>query len=96
MHFDILILGYGPVAAVAVNMLGQRGWRVAVIDRMPDVYPLPRAIFFDGETFRTFQELGLDSEIGETTAGGQGAEFLDADGNRLSEFYGKMPQALPR
>ncbi len=86
MHYDILIVGYGPVAAVAVNMLAQRGWKVAVVDRLPDVYPLPRAIAFDGETFRTFQELGLDSEIGKSTVGSQGAEFLDADGNRLIGF----------
>ncbi len=86
MHYDIVILGYGPVAAVAVNMLAQRGWNVAVVERMPDVYPLPRAIAFDGETFRTFQELGLDGEISRSTTGSQGAEFLDGDGNRIIGF----------
>lgn len=84
--FDVVIVGYGPVGAAAAGMLGLRGWSVAVVDRMKDVYPLPRAVNFDGEIMRLFQELGLAEELSEQTEQGLGAEFLDAKGNRIEGF----------
>ena len=83
MQFDAIVLGYGPAGAVAVNMLEQRGWRVAVVDRLAEPFPLPRAIGFDGETSRTFQELGLTEEIQATTTPYQGAEFVNAKDERV-------------
>ena len=32
MHFDIAIIGYGPVGAVAANMFGASGHDVVVIE----------------------------------------------------------------
>ena len=32
MHFDIAIVGYGPVGAVAANMFGANGHNVVVIE----------------------------------------------------------------
>ena len=31
MHFDIAIIGYGPVGAVAANMFGASGHKVIVV-----------------------------------------------------------------
>ena len=32
MHFDIAIIGYGPVGAVAANMFGASGHNVVVVE----------------------------------------------------------------
>ncbi|MEQ9519614.1 MAG: bifunctional 3-(3-hydroxy-phenyl)propionate/3-hydroxycinnamic acid hydroxylase [Parvibaculum sp.] len=81
--FDAIVLGYGPVGAMAAALLARRGWRVAVIDRLPDVYPLPRAVRFDGEAMRMFQELGIAAQMAADAAPIRGAEFVDAKFNRL-------------
>lgn len=81
--FDAIVIGYGPVGALGAGLLARRGWRVAVVDRLDDVYPLPRAVRFDGEVMRMFQELGLADTFQGQTASMQGAEFLDAKGERL-------------
>ncbi len=85
-RFDAIIVGYGPVGAAAAGMLAQRGWKVAVVDRMTDVYPLPRAVNFDGEIMRVFQEMGLSEELSRQTEQNLGAEFIDAKGNRIEGF----------
>ena len=55
---DVLIVGLGPTGAALAGLLGQRGVSVAVFDRLPDLYPLPRAIGMDHEVLRVVQELG--------------------------------------
>ncbi|MDF1686718.1 MAG: bifunctional 3-(3-hydroxy-phenyl)propionate/3-hydroxycinnamic acid hydroxylase [Parvibaculaceae bacterium] len=85
-HFDALIIGYGPVGATAAGLLAQHGWRVGVVDRLPDLYPLPRAICFDGEISRIFQELGIAKHVHARSASSLGAEFVKATGERIEGF----------
>ncbi len=85
-EFDVIIVGYGPCGVTAANALAQRGWTVAAIDRMTDVYPLPRAVLFDGEIMRLFQELGLSDVLADQTEQNLGAEFIDAKGDRIQGF----------
>ena len=85
-EFDAIIVGYGPVGVAAANALAQRGWAVAAIDRMTDVYPLPRAVMFDGEIMRLYQELGMSDTLLEQTEQNLGAEFIDANGKRIQGF----------
>lgn len=35
--YDVAIVGYGPVGATAANLLGERGLKVVVIERDPDI-----------------------------------------------------------
>ena len=78
--FDVAIIGYGPVGATLANQLGQAGWRVAVIERETTIYPLPRAIHFDGEVMRIFQNIGLADEVQTVTRPGmKGMHFVNAD-----------------
>jgi 3-(3-hydroxy-phenyl)propionate hydroxylase len=42
-RYDVLIVGFGPVGAVAANLLGQAGVRVLVIEKTPDIFPKPIA-----------------------------------------------------
>ena len=56
---DVAVVGYGPVGRLLALLLGRRGKRVVVIERQPEVYPLPRAVHFDDEIGRIFQSVGV-------------------------------------
>ena len=55
MHFDIAIIGYGPVGAVAANMFGESGYSVVVVEPKKEIWDIPRAVALDGQTQRIFQ-----------------------------------------
>ena len=63
MHFDVAIVGYGPVGALAALSLADAGLHVLVLERSTDPTDLPRAVGLDGETLRAFQRLGLGEEV---------------------------------
>jgi 2-polyprenyl-6-methoxyphenol hydroxylase-like FAD-dependent oxidoreductase len=58
-QYDVVIVGYGPVGQVLATLLGRAGHRVAAIERYPTFYPMPRAVHFDHEVARIFQNIGL-------------------------------------
>jgi 3-(3-hydroxy-phenyl)propionate hydroxylase len=60
---DVIIVGLGPTGASLAGLLGQRGVSVAVFDRLPDLYPLPRAAGLDHEVMRMVQELGVADRV---------------------------------
>lgn len=62
-RYDALIVGFGPVGAVAANLLGQAGMRVLVIEKTPDIFPKPRAIALDHEILRIFDNIGAHDAI---------------------------------
>lgn len=78
--YDVAIVGYGPVGATAANLLGQRGLRVVVIERDPDIYFRARAISTDEEVLRIWQQVGLAERLNADMQPGAGANFVDADG----------------
>jgi 2-polyprenyl-6-methoxyphenol hydroxylase-like FAD-dependent oxidoreductase len=49
---DVTIVGYGPVGQLLAAMLGQRGHRVAVFERWPELYGRARAGHLDHEAMR--------------------------------------------
>ncbi len=60
--YDVAIVGYGPVGQLLSLLLGQRGYRVAVLERFPAAYPLPRAVHLDHEVARILQSVDLRSD----------------------------------
>lgn len=60
---DVVIIGMGPTGLVLANLLGQRGWSVVGFETDTDIYYAPRAVHFDDETMRVFQEAGLHEEM---------------------------------
>ena len=79
MQAEVAIVGYGPTGASLANLLGQAGFRVLVYEREAAVYPLPRAIHFDGEVMRVFHSMGLQTEIEAVTRpGNKNMDFVNA------------------
>lgn len=82
--FDVAIIGYGPAGATLANLLGQCGLSVLVLERETEIYPLPRAIHFDGEVMRVFQTAGLRPQVEAISRPGlKGMYFNNAEGETL-------------
>ena len=82
-RYDVVVAGFGPVGQVAANLLGQRGFRVAVFETATSVYNLPRAAHFDGEIMRVFQSIGLAEAVLPSCTPVLGYHFLNARGELL-------------
>ncbi|MBB4860296.1 3-(3-hydroxy-phenyl)propionate hydroxylase [Novosphingobium chloroacetimidivorans] len=57
-NFDVVIVGYGPTGEVLAAVLGKAGHRVAVIERWPSLFGLPRLTHIDDEGARIVQSVG--------------------------------------
>jgi 3-(3-hydroxy-phenyl)propionate hydroxylase len=75
--FDICIVGYGPTGATLANLIAQCGLSVVIIEREPEMYQLPRAVHFDGETMRVFQSLGIADQLSKKVRINPGMRFVD-------------------
>jgi 3-(3-hydroxy-phenyl)propionate hydroxylase len=81
---DVAIIGAGPAGVTLGNLLGQYGPRVAIFERDAAIYPLPRAIHFDGEVMRVFETAGLRAEVEAISRPGlKGMHFVNAAGETL-------------
>ncbi|TPG46402.1 bifunctional 3-(3-hydroxy-phenyl)propionate/3-hydroxycinnamic acid hydroxylase [Sphingomonas glacialis] len=61
--YDVVIVGCGPVGALAANLVAAAGLTTLVIDREAHPHPLPRAVHLDHEMMRLFQSVGLVDRI---------------------------------
>ncbi|SDY35520.1 3-(3-hydroxy-phenyl)propionate hydroxylase [Variovorax sp. YR266] len=86
MNADVIIVGLGPTGAVLAALLGQRGIRVAAFDRLPDLYPLPRAIGLDHEVMRIMQELGIADKVQKHTAPYRPSEYRGTEGQLIKRL----------
>ena len=82
---DVLVVGLGPTGATLTALLAQKGLRVAAFDRLPGLYPLPRAIGLDHEVMRIMQEIGIAGAL---------APYIEP--YRPSEYYGVDGQLIKR
>ena len=83
---DVAIVGYGPVGQTLAILLGQRGWRVRVIERWPEPYPLPRAVHFDHEVGRILQLAGVAAALTEHSMPAATYEWRNGAGETLIRF----------
>ncbi|MFC0687383.1 bifunctional 3-(3-hydroxy-phenyl)propionate/3-hydroxycinnamic acid hydroxylase [Novosphingobium clariflavum] len=63
MTYDVVVVGCGPVGALAANLLGLKGLKVLVLERELEHYPLPRAVHLDHEMMRLFQSAGVIGQV---------------------------------
>jgi 3-(3-hydroxy-phenyl)propionate hydroxylase len=85
-HVPVVVIGAGPTGASTAIMLGQRGVRCLVLERRPQVYPLPRAVHFDDEVFRIFADLGLADEVAAISRPITGMRLTDPRHRVLAEL----------
>jgi 2-polyprenyl-6-methoxyphenol hydroxylase-like FAD-dependent oxidoreductase len=82
-----MIVGGGPVGLLTAIFLGRAGLEVAVVERWPQPYPLPRACTIDHEALRILQAAGVmaeHSDLFEPCRGDRGGyEFRNGDGDLL-------------
>ncbi len=86
MHYDVVIVGCGPVGATLAHILGQADIKVLVLDRESAAYHLPRAVHFDDEVMRTFQQIGIARELEAVCRLNVGMRFVDPDGGILLDW----------
>ena len=85
IDFDVAIVGFGPTGAVLANLLGARGWQVAIFDREPGLIDLPRAVHFDGEVMRIFDAAGLADAITPCIRPSGGMQYINPAGKLMLE-----------
>jgi len=84
-RFDVVIVGFGPVGAVAACWLGQMGIKTLVVEKSRSIWEIPRAMALDHEILRVFQNLGVIEQVLPHTA-----PF------GVSEHYGATGQLIRR
>ncbi|KQW64977.1 bifunctional 3-(3-hydroxy-phenyl)propionate/3-hydroxycinnamic acid hydroxylase [Variovorax sp. Root411] len=81
---DVAIVGLGPTGATLANLLGAAGLSVLVLEKEGGVFPLPRAIHFDGEVLRILQGVGLrEQALAIARPGEQGMHFVNGAGETM-------------
>lgn len=85
-EFDVIVVGYGPTGLTSSSLLARLGHRVAVFERWPSLYGLPRLVNLDGEAARIVQNSGdIDVALQESTEF-QRYYFRNAAGDTLVEL----------
>lgn len=81
--YDVLVVGAGPVGLTTAIQLGARGWRVGLVERWPQPYPLPRAVVFDHETARILASVGLADVLPTFSEPAADYEWRNGEGETL-------------
>jgi 2-polyprenyl-6-methoxyphenol hydroxylase-like FAD-dependent oxidoreductase len=56
---EVIVVGCGPTGLVLALLLARQGHIVTMIERHPDLFPLPRAIAYDHEVARVLDATGV-------------------------------------
>ncbi|MEX3011815.1 bifunctional 3-(3-hydroxy-phenyl)propionate/3-hydroxycinnamic acid hydroxylase [Hoeflea sp. TYP-13] len=84
--YDVAVVGLGPTGATLANLLGICGLSVLVLDREAAIYHLPRAVHFDDEIMRIFQNIGVAETLAKIVRINPGMRFVDTRGKLLLDW----------
>ncbi|GAA3994647.1 bifunctional 3-(3-hydroxy-phenyl)propionate/3-hydroxycinnamic acid hydroxylase [Streptomyces marokkonensis] len=85
-HADVLVVGCGPSGAVLASLLARRNRRVIVLERHREVFGLPRATSFDGETARLLAAAGIGAGLPGISVPATGYQWHGANGQVLLDI----------
>lgn len=88
---EVLVVGMGPTGVALAGLLGQRGIRTAVFDKLPDLFPLPRAAGMDHEVMRIAQELGVVDQLADVVVPYRASEYRGVHGNVIKRLDSPPP-----
>lgn len=93
---DVLVVGAGPVGLLLALMLHANGVKVKLVERQKALYPLPRAVAFDHESYRLFGSLGLSKVLDPilekvmAKGGEEGSNYVWRDKDLKCEVYSEL------
>ncbi len=93
-EIPVVIVGAGPTGLTTGLLLARYGVASLILEKNETAMDIPRAIVLDDEGARTFQIFGADAEYLTETVIGDGAEYIDDNGNQIArvgagaEIYG--------
>jgi 3-(3-hydroxy-phenyl)propionate hydroxylase len=73
----VVIVGAGPVGVTAATLLGRYGVDCLILDRWDGVYPQPRAVHLDDETYRVLVRLGIAEQFAAMSRPTRGLQLID-------------------
>lgn len=84
-HFEVLIIGAGPVGLTLANLLGQQGIEVLLLEKEDELISYPRAVGIDDEALRVMQTADIVDDVLPHTIPDQKIYMINGDRLILSE-----------
>jgi len=89
--FDVSIVGYGPVGSTLAALLAEMGLKVGVFEKNEDVYPKPRAVGFDHDAMRIFQQINCAELLRPALSDFKSTVYLGAGGQIIQKIMTLSP-----
>ena len=86
IQYDVILIGLGPTGATLANLLGMCGVSVLILERESGIYPLPRAVHFDDEIMRVWQNVGIADALVSQIRINKGMRFCSYAGEVLLDW----------
>jgi 3-(3-hydroxy-phenyl)propionate hydroxylase len=93
-HFEVAVVGYGPVGVTLAGLLGRAGIKVCVFDKAVDIYAQPRAVGFDHDAMRIFQGIGAADALAPHVAPFRDGEYYGVGGTLIQRVR-RVPPPYP-
>lgn len=90
-HFDVAIVGYGPVGATLAGLLGRLGLSVGVFERTRGIFAQPRAVGFDHDAMRLFQRIGVADALAPFVERFRDTVYCGVDGQVIQRVQPVAP-----